>query len=256
MSEPVMRMDHVWKRLSRRAQVASIGELVYGLPRRLLARRNGDGLLEHEFWALRDLNLELRPGEALGIVGPNGAGKSSILKLLFRIFRPERGTVRVNGRVTGLIELGAGFHPMLSGRDNVFINGAILGMKQREIRRKYDGIVEFAELQEFMDMPVKNFSSGMYARLAFAIAAHAEPALLLVDEVLAVGDASFQQRCHQWIAETRKRGCAMVMVSHQLETLRPATRCLYLNEGRAVMLDDPDTVIARYRRDQEGADEA
>ena len=250
MSDLVMRMDKVWKRLTRRAEVSTVAELVTGLPKRLAARRDEGGLLAHEFWALRNINLELKQGETLGIVGPNGAGKSSILKLLFRIFRPDRGEITINGRVTGLIELGAGFHPMLPGRDNVFINGAILGMKQREIRSKYDSIVEFAELGEFMDMPVKNYSSGMYARLAFAIAAHADPALLLVDEVLAVGDAGFQNKCYEWIEQTRKQGCAIVMVSHQMHTLQSTTRCLYLNAGKPVMLDEPGAVIDRYVRDQ------
>ncbi|MBZ0136215.1 MAG: ATP-binding cassette domain-containing protein [Planctomycetes bacterium] len=250
MSEPVMRMDSVWKRLRRRAEVSTLAELVSGLPKRLTARRDEDGLRDHEFWALRDLSLRLMPGETLGIVGPNGAGKSSVLKLLYRIFRPDRGSVHVNGRVTGLIELGAGFHPMLTGRDNVFINGAILGLKQREIRRKYDSIVEFAELADFMDMPVKNFSSGMYARLAFAVAAHADPALLLVDEVLAVGDASFQNRCHEWIERTRRQGCAIVMVSHQMNVLQSASRVLYLKAGRAVVLGAPEAVIERYLGDQ------
>lgn len=250
MSKPVMRMEGVWKRLARRTEVQTFAELIHGLPRRLLGRRNDDGLLPHEFWALRDMTLQLMQGESLGIMGPNGAGKSSILKLLFRIFSPDRGTVEVNGRVTGLIELGAGFHPMLSGRDNVFINGAILGLKQREIRSKYDSIVEFAELTDYMDMPVKNYSSGMHARLAFAIAAHAEPSLLLVDEVLAVGDASFQNRCYEWIEQTRSKGCAIVMVSHQTHTLQSASRCLYINEGRPVMYGQPREVIDRYMRDQ------
>lgn len=253
MSKPVMRMENVWKRLARRAEVQTFADLVHGLPRRVFGKRNEEGLLPHEFWALRELTLQLVQGESLGIVGPNGAGKSSILKLLFRIFRPDRGEVEVNGRVTGLIELGAGFHPMLSARDNVFINGAILGLKQREIRERYDSIVEFAELADYMDMPVKNYSSGMYARLAFAIAAHAEPALLLVDEVLAVGDASFQNRCYEWIEQTRKRGCAIVIVSHQMHTLQSASRCLYLNKGRAVAYGQARDVIDRYMRDQADA---
>lgn len=253
MSEPVMRMEQVWKRLTRRKSVHSFADLLHELPRILLNRRRTDGLLPHQFWALQDVSLELRPGESLGVVGPNGAGKSSLLKLLFRIFSPDRGRVTVNGRVTGLIELGAGFHPMLTARDNVFINGAILGMKQREVRRKYDSIVEFAELADYMDMPVKNFSSGMYARLSFAIAAHADPALLLVDEVLAVGDAAFQNRCYEWIEQTRSRGCAIVMVSHQMHTLQSTTRCLYINEGKVVHYGEPGDVIDRYMSDQSQA---
>lgn len=246
----VLHIDHVWKRLTRRAQVRTLAELLYTLPRRMFTPRNEEGLREHEFWALRDLELTLQPGETLGVIGPNGAGKSTLLKLLARILRPDRGQVKVKGRVTGLIELGAGFHPMLSGRDNVFINGAIHGMKQREIRRKYESIVEFAGLAEFMDMPVKNYSSGMYARLAFAIAAHADPDLLLVDEVLAVGDASFQSRCYEWIERRRREGCAIALVSHHMNVVQSATRCLYLDRGRAVALDEPRVVIDRYLRDQ------
>lgn len=250
MSSPGVVFKDVWKRLPRRSEVSTLAELLYALPKRALQRRGEDGLLSHEFWALRNLSFELQPGETLGIVGPNGAGKSSILKLIFRIFRPDRGEVRARGRVTGLIELGAGFHPMLSGRDNVFINGSILGMRQREIRRKYDSIVEFAELAEFMDMPVKNYSSGMHARLAFAIAAHADPDVLLVDEVLAVGDASFQNRCYEWIENRRRQGCCIVIVTHQMQVVQSATRCLYLNEGNPVVLADPAPVIDRYLRDQ------
>lgn len=247
--EPTVRFDAVWKRLSRRAQVSTFAELLYALPKRLLQARS-DGLREHEFWALQNVSFELRPGETLGIIGPNGAGKSSVLKLLFRIFRPDRGDVKVKGRVTGLIELGAGFHPMLSGRENVFINGSILGMKQKEVRAKYESIVEFAELSEFMDMPVKNYSSGMYARLAFAIAAHADPDVLLVDEVLAVGDASFQARCYDWIEDIRKKGCTIVMVSHHMHLLQGASRLLYLREGQQQVLDTPAVAIERYLADQ------
>lgn len=246
----VLRIDHAWKRLARRAQVRTLAELLYGLPRRMLTPRDADGLREHEFWALRELDLALERGETLGVIGPNGAGKSTILKLIARIMRPDRGSVTVQGRVTGLIELGAGFHPMLSGRENVFINGAIHGMKRRDIRSKFDSIVEFAGLGEFMDMPVKNYSSGMYARLAFAIAAHAQPDLLLVDEVLAVGDASFQARCYDWIEQRRREGCAIVLVSHHMAVVQATTRCLYLRDGRAVMLDSPRTVIDRYLADQ------
>jgi ABC-type polysaccharide/polyol phosphate transport system ATPase subunit len=250
MTTPRVELNDVWKRLQRRSEVSTLAELLYGLPRRFLQRPDEDGLRPHQFWALRNVSFALQPGESLGIIGPNGAGKSSILKLLFRIFRPDRGSVVAQGRVTGLIELGAGFHPMLPGRDNVFIYGSILGMSQREIRGKYDSIVEFAEMAEFMEMPVKNYSSGMYARLAFAVAAHADPDVLLVDEVLAVGDASFQARCHDWIERRRKLGCSIVIVSHQMHVVQSTTRCMYLNEGRSVVIGEPRSVIDRYMRDQ------
>ena len=250
MNTPSVQFESVWKQLPRRTEVSTLAEILYSVPRRLTQSHDPDGLAPGRFWALRDVSFALQPGETLGIVGPNGAGKSSVLKLLFRIFRPDRGSVKVRGRVTGLIELGAGFHPMLSGRDNVFINGSILGMSQKEVRHKYESIVEFAEMGDFMDMPVKNYSSGMYARLAFAIAAHADPNVLLVDEVLAVGDASFQARCHDWIETQRLKGCAIVMVTHQMHVVQSAARCLYLDAGRAVMLDKPGPVVARYMRDQ------
>jgi len=246
MTEPAIRLDHVWKRFRRGYHVRTVAELALGLPRRLFTRRNEDGLLEHEFWALRDLDLTVPKGETLGILGPNGAGKSTILKLLFRILRPDRGEVIVAGRVGGLIELGAGFHPYLSGRENVFINGAILGMRQREIRQQYDSIVEFAGIPDFMGMPVKNFSSGMYARLAFAIAAHARPDVLLVDEVLAVGDAEFQAKCYDWMGKRRREGTTIIQISHNLYTMSAADRCLHLDEGRVRMVGKPDEVIESY----------
>jgi lipopolysaccharide transport system ATP-binding protein len=246
MTEPAISLDHIWKRFRRGYHVRTLAELVLGLPRRLAQGRNEDGLREHEFWALRDVKLDIPKGETLGIIGPNGAGKSTILKLLFNILRPDRGTVHVNGRVGGLIELGAGFHPYLSGRENVFINGAILGLKQREIRQRYDSIVEFAGLSEFMGMPVKNFSSGMYARLAFAIAAHAEPDVLLVDEVLAVGDTAFQLKCFDWIAKRRKSGGTVILVSHEMNNLIGCDSIAYIREGELRALGAPDKTIQQY----------
>jgi ABC-type polysaccharide/polyol phosphate transport system ATPase subunit len=182
----------------------------------------------------------------LGILGPNGAGKSTALKLLYRILRPDSGQVQVRGRVGGLIELGAGFHPYLSGRENVFINGTILGMKLKQIRAKYDGIVEFSGLADFMDMPVKDYSSGMYARLAFAIAAHAEPDVLLVDEVLGVGDASFQLKCYDWMARMRRSGRAVVNVSHDMSVMSACTHCICLDKGRAAHEGEARKVIQAY----------
>jgi len=246
MTEPAIRLDHVWKRFRRGYHVRTVAELVLGLPRRLALSRDEDGLHDHEFWALRDVQFEVPKGETLGIIGPNGAGKSTILKLLFNILRPERGTVQIKGRVGGLIELGAGFHPYLSGRENVFINGAILGLKQREIRQRYDSIVEFAGLADFMGMPVKNFSSGMYARLAFAIAAHAEPDVLLVDEVLAVGDTTFQLKCFDWIARRRQAGGTVILVSHEMNNLIGCDRIAYIRGGQLRALGPADKTIQQY----------
>jgi ABC-type polysaccharide/polyol phosphate transport system ATPase subunit len=246
MSELAATVEQVWKRFSRRQQVRTLADVIAGLPQRLFSGGAGGELGRDEFWALQDLSFQLARGETLGIVGLNGAGKSTVLKLLFRILRPDRGSVTVNGRVGGLIELGAGFHPMLSGRENVFINGAILGMRKKDIRAKYDSIVEFAELADFMDMPVKNYSSGMFARLAFSVSAHAEPEVLLVDEVLAVGDAPFQVKCYDWMGKTRQRGCSVVMVSHAMNVMGSADRVLYLDHGKARRLGDPRTSIDEY----------
>lgn len=249
MNTPAVEFAAVSKRFHKGARVGTLAGLVLGAPRRWLARRDAAGLLPGEFYALRDVTFALQPGESLGILGPNGSGKSTVLKLLFRILRPDAGVVSARGRVGGLIELGAGFHPYLSGRENVFINGAILGMTRAQVRQRYDSIVEFAGIAEFMDMPVKDYSSGMYARLAFAIAAHADPDVLLVDEVLAVGDASFQLKCYDWMARMRKSGRALVAVSHDLYAMAASSRCLYLNAGTPVMLGEPRAVIDRYLSD-------
>lgn len=237
----------VTKRFSRQGRARTLADLALSLFRR--QSRNAEGLLPSEFFALRDVSFGVAPGESLGIIGPNGSGKSTILKLLFRILRPDGGEVRTKGRVGGLIELGAGFHPYLSGRENVFINGAILGMTRSETRDRYGSIVEFAGLSEFMDMPVKDYSSGMYARLAFAIAAHAEPDVLLVDEVLAVGDTEFQLKCYDWMARMRRSGRAIIAVSHDMYAMAASTKCLYLDRGRVAGLGEPREVIERYLGD-------
>ncbi len=247
LSDSAVNFEHVSKRFSRGLRVRTLAEAILGWPRRALRRRNEQGLLDHEFWALNDVSFEVPKGEMLGIVGPNGSGKSTILKLLFRILRPDKGIVRVNGRVGGLIELGAGFHPYLSGRENVSINGAILGMTRREIREKYESIVDFAGVREFMDMQVKNYSSGMYARLAFAVAAHAKPDVLLVDEVLAVGDSAFQMKCYDWMGQQRKRGTTIVLVSHSMYVIGAADRCIYLQAGNLRRIGPAREVSDQYQ---------
>src|SRR5438477_1874554 len=167
-----------------------------------------------EFWALRDVSFEVRRGEVLGIIGRNGAGKTTLLKILSRITEPSEGRVTIRGRVASLLEVGTGFHPELSGRENIYLNGAILGMTRAEIRQKFDEIVAFAEVEKFLDIPVKRYSSGMYVRLAFAVAAHLEPEVLVVDEVLAVGDAEFQKRCLGKMSEIASGGRTVLFVSH------------------------------------------
>ena len=207
----IIRCDQVGKRYTVHREA---GRRAYGyrsLRDELAAwvRRPWRGRLRHstdDFWALRDVGFEVRPGEVVGIIGRNGAGKSTLLKIFSKITKPTIGEVRLRGRVGSLLEVGTGFHPELTGRENIFLNGAILGMKRAEIRRKFDQIVQFAEVEQFLDMPVKRYSSGMYVRLAFAVAAHLQPEILIVDEVLAVGDLAFQRKCMGRMREVGKSG--------------------------------------------------
>src|SRR2546430_4267872 len=220
------------------------------LPRRLVARLGHSQRSTSEtFWALNDMSFDVKRGEALGIIGSNGAGKSTLLKILNRITEPTRGAVDIYGRVGALLEVGTGFHPELTGRENIFLNGAILGMSRAEIRRKFDAIVDFAEVEQFLDTPVKRFSSGMYVRLAFAVAAHLEPELLVIDEVLAVGDAEFQKKCLGKMSEvSRREGRTVLFVSHQMNAVeRLCLRALLFDKGRLRMEStDVRSVIRSY----------
>lgn len=199
------------------------------------------------FWALQDVRFDVPVGQALGIIGRNGAGKSTLLKVLSRITEPTRGHITIRGRVSSLLEVGTGFHPELTGRENILLNGAILGMSRREILRKFEEIVAFAEVERFLDTPVKYYSSGMYVRLAFAVAAHLEPDILIVDEVLAVGDAEFQKRCLGKMEGVAKEGKTVLFVSHSMPAItRLCTRALLLDAGRVIMDGDPAAVTARY----------
>lgn len=198
-----------------------------------------------EFWALKDLNLEVSQGEVVGFIGRNGAGKSTLLKILSRITEPTRGRIRLRGRVSSLLEVGTGFHPELTGRENIFLNGAILGMGRREIRRKFDEIVAFSNLEKFLDTPVKRYSSGMYVRLAFAVAAHLEPEILIVDEVLAVGDAEFQKKCLHKMGDVSHAGRTVLFVSHNMQAVtRLCSRCVLLHQG-SIMMDGPSLTVAQ-----------
>ena len=200
-----------------------------------------------DFWALKDVSFELKCGEVVGIIGRNGAGKSTLLKILSRITEPTEGRVEIDGRVGSLLEVGTGFHPELTGRENIYLNGAIMGMSRVEIKRRFDEIVTFAEVEKFLDTPVKRYSSGMYVRLAFAVAAHLESEILIVDEVLAVGDAEFQKRCFGKIGEVVKGGRAVLMVSHQLQTVvRVCKRVLVLASGKIVCDTDPNRAVSSY----------
>ena len=200
-----------------------------------------------EFWALRGVNFKVECGEALGIIGPNGAGKTTVLKLLSRITAPTKGRIRVRGRLAALIEVSAGFHNELTGRENIYLSGSILGMSRPEISRKLDSIVEFSGLREFLEVPVKRYSTGMYLRLGFAIAAHLEPDILLLDEVLAVGDLAFQAKCQERIAQLRQSGVTLVVISHDLGAVeRLCDRVLLLQHGALIDDGRPKDVIARY----------
>lgn len=201
-----------------------------------------------EFWALKDVNFEVKQGEIVGIIGRNGAGKSTLLKILSRITEPTEGRVILQGRVSSLLEVGTGFHPELTGRENIFLNGAILGMTRQEIRKKFDEIVAFAEVEKFLDTPVKHYSSGMYVRLAFAVAAHLEPEILIVDEVLAVGDAEFQKKCLGKMDEvSRRAGRTVFFVSHNLAAINELTRRVLLFESGHIIADAPTSdAVSKY----------
>lgn len=212
-----------------------------------------------EFWALKDVSFEIKKGEAFGIIGENGSGKSTMLKCVAQILRPDKGTIEVDGKMSALLELGAGFHPELSGRENVYLNGSILGLSKRELDGKFDEIVDFAGLERFIDTPVKNYSSGMYVRLGFAVAVNVDPAILVVDEVLAVGDENFQRKCAEKFADFRRSGQTIVLVSHGLSVVRAmCDRAAWLSHGELLEVGEPGHVIDAYSgttHDDRAADE-
>lgn len=223
------------------------GDLLHGRP-----VIQGDEL--EEVWALRDVSFEVHRGEVIGIIGRNGAGKSTLLKILSQITEPTSGRVRIQGRVASLLEVGTGFHQELTGRENIFLNGAILGMTRAEVRRKFDDIVAFAEISKFLDTPVKRYSSGMYMRLAFGVAAHLEPEILIVDEVLAVGDAQFQKKCMGKIGDVAKGGRTVLFVSHNMTAVRNlCARAVWLYEGSIAGDDDAGLIITKYLSHDQGA---
>ena len=233
-------------KISKRYRLSQLGARSFREDFMRLFARNGSGGTD-EFFALREVNLEIEQGEAVGFIGPNGSGKSTILKLLARIIYPTHGKVAVRGSVASLIEVGAGFHPELSGRENIFLYGSIMGMLKADVRAKFDRIVEFAEIQRFIDTPVKRYSSGMYVRLGFAVAAHINPHVLLVDEVLAVGDAAFQSKCLQRIEELRRDGMTIVFVSHDMTAVeRLCNRVFFLQNGQIKAEGETRKVIEQY----------
>ncbi len=247
MSEPAVVFDHVWKKFRRGERHDTMRDAITGWLKQPFKRRDPEALGEQEFWVLQDVSFEVRRGEALGIIGPNGAGKSTALKLLTKILKPTKGRAWTRGRVGALIEVSSGFHNDLTGRENLYLQGAILGMNRDEVSRKMEAIVDFAGISEFIDTPVKRYSSGMNARLGFAIATHIDPEVLIIDEVLAVGDAAFQQKCYQRLEEFRRSGVAIVFVSHNMQVVVSlCDRALLLRRGRPPLLSGVGEVADLY----------
>lgn len=238
----------VWKKFRYGEVHNRLRDLIPAMVRQAVGRRpQPNALWDGEFWALRDVSFALGPGDALGIIGPNGAGKSTILRLLTRILRPTRGSCAARGRIGALIEVAAGFHPDLTGRENIYLQGAIMGMGQREITQKFDEIVAFSGVEWFLDTPVKRYSSGMHARLGFSIAAHFDPDVLIVDEVLSVGDAAFQRKAFARVTELVQRHIAVIVVSHQLDAIAAfCTEAMLLEAGAVVQRGAPSECIATY----------
>lgn len=254
MSAIALAMNNVYKKFRKGEHHDSLRDLIPGIIQRIFERRNDKELNANEFWVLNDVSFQVRKGEALGIIGHNGAGKSTILKHLCGIMKPTKGTMSVNGRLSALIEVGAGFHPDLTGRENIFLNGTILGMKREQIKRKFDEIVAFSGLEDFIDTPVKRYSSGMYARLGFAVAAHVDPDILVVDEVLSVGDYAFQKKCTEKMYSIMHQDCTIIFVSHNLRVVSYlCDRCILLERGKVTKEGVAQEVIRYYL--EQAADE-
>lgn len=245
--DAVIKVDRVSKKFAK-----SINQsMMYGIhdiARNLVhLSANSEKLRTGEFWAVDDVSFELKKGEVLGLIGKNGSGKSTMLKMLNGIYMPDKGNIKINGKVGALIEVGAGFHPLLSGRENIYVNGSILGMSKKEIDNKFADIVQFADIGDFIDSPVRNYSSGMYVRLGFSIAVHSTPEILLVDEVLAVGDLGFQAKCLNKIGEIRKKGTSIILVTHNMHTLSAfADKAVLFNDGKIKYHGDVSKAIEQY----------
>ncbi len=251
MSEGMLRLEGVSKRFQRGAGHDTLVDLIASGVSRLLRRASESAgpraKADESFWVLDDVTFDIRAGEAVGLIGPNGAGKSTALKMIAGIMRPERGRIETRGRLTALIEIGAGFHGDLTGRENIYMNGAILGMRKAEVDRKLDAIVDFSGVEAFIDTPVKRYSSGMQARLGFSVAAHVEPDILLVDEVLSVGDVLFRQRCIQRMRELVDGGAILLFVTHHLDQMQAfCSRGLVLDDGRLIFDGATAPAVARY----------
>ena len=247
MADDVLAVEGVCKKFSRGELHSSLRDLIPALTRRLMRQRRRPRLERRDFWALQDVSFSVRRGEAFGIIGANGAGKSTVLKLLTGIMRPTKGSIRVAGRISALIEVGAGFHQDLTGRENIHLNATILGMTKDQIKRRFDAIVDFSGLEEFLDTPVKRYSSGMFARLGFSVAAHVDPDVLIVDEVLSVGDYLFQRKCIERMNSVIASGATVVFVSHDLRAVSNlCQRSVLLEKGKVQMIGPTDEVIRTY----------
>jgi lipopolysaccharide transport system ATP-binding protein len=259
MSDTVIRVENLSKKYllghqqEGRSSYKSIREVwtngITSIGKKILNSRSNKefNLSQEEFWALKDVSFEIKQGDRVGIIGRNGAGKSTLLKIMSRITEPTSGRIGIKGRVASLLEVGTGFHPELTGRENIFLNGAILGMSKVEIKRKFDEIVDFAEVEKFLDTPVKRYSSGMYVRLAFAVAAHLEPEILIVDEVLAVGDSQFQKKCLGKMEDVGKKGRTVLFVSHSMGLITQlCNKGIYMQRGSVASQGDIDEVVKKY----------
>ena len=264
MSEPIVSVERLGKRYRLRHQqddapYATLRDTIaraWSAPFRRAGGTRPPSPATEDFWALRDVHFDVSPGEVVGFVGRNGAGKSTLLKILSRITEPTSGRVVLRGRVASLLEVGTGFHPELTGRENIFLNGAILGMSRQEIRRNFDSIVSFAEVERFLDTPVKRYSSGMYVRLAFAVAAHLEPDVLVIDEVLAVGDAEFQKKSLGKMHEVSRGGRTVLFVSHNMAAVQAlCSRAIWLDRGQVAADGATDAVIPKYVHGARSTDE-
>jgi len=256
MSETVIRVEHLGKKYiighQAKERYLTLRDTIANRTKALLNpfRQKQTESNQEEFWALKDITFEIKQGERVGVIGRNGAGKSTLLKVLSKITEPTTGQIRIKGRVASLLEVGTGFHPELTGRENIYLNGAILGMSRAEIRRKFDEIVDFAEVEKFLDTPVKRYSSGMYVRLAFAVAAHLEPEILIVDEVLAVGDAAFQKKCLGKMEDVGREGRTVIFVSHSMPMIASLCEtCLLMKQGEVIQQGKTSAVITYYQSD-------
>ena len=248
MSDIVLKVENLSKKFSKSLK-RSLWYGVQDLTTEFLGRRQGQELRQQEFWALKDISFDVRKGDMLGLIGANGAGKSTLLKLINGLIKPSQGKITVHGEIGALIALGTGFSPILTGRENIYVNAAVLGISRREVDKKLDAIIGFAEIGDFIDTPVQNYSSGMKVRLGYSVAANLEPNLLLIDEVLSVGDSSFRTRCYEHLRKYKEDGGTVIFVSHNTLAVESACdRVLWLDQGQVVEIGEPDVVVQKYEQ--------